>query len=121
MFSEIETGLSIDFRLGCKSNCASEVLSALDRGWLEETGLRTSALVENPTRLRLPAFKEPGNDAEESGVFVSFMEELIRFVFRREDVDGGLRGRATGKVMAGRVLRSTEGRISSLGSIRRRT
>jgi hypothetical protein len=36
--------------------------------------------------------EEPGKDAGESGVLVAQVEEGIRFVLRREDVEGGLRG-----------------------------
>jgi len=49
---------------------------------------------ENSTRLRDPEFEDPGKEAGDSGVPVALMRDLRRDGFLREEVDGGLRGRA---------------------------
>jgi hypothetical protein len=56
----------------------------------------TFAPVEKPTRFLLPVLEEPGNDAGELKGLVPLTEELIMTVLRREDVDGGLSGSASG-------------------------
>ena len=64
----------------------------LGKEWLEARGVRIFALVENPTRLRLSVFEEPGKNAGDSDVLAAFSEELRSVDFRREEVEGGLGG-----------------------------
>lgn len=48
---------------------------------------------ENSTRLRAPLLEEPGNDAGDSGVLVSIIDDFVNSSFLREEVEGGLGGR----------------------------
>ncbi len=51
---------------------------------------------ENSTRFRVLAFDEPGNDTGESGVLIGSNRVLGKNGFLRDEVDGGLGGRASG-------------------------
>lgn len=74
------------------------VRSRLDGGWLEDRGSWAFVQGENSTRFLL-VFEEPGNEAGEPGVLVMFNKAFGIEGRRREDVEGGLGGRASGTDM----------------------
>jgi hypothetical protein len=96
IFCKLALGFKIDLRVEWESDEASNGLPVLEGGWLECNRSVTFGPVENPTCLRLLEVEEPGKDARDSGVFVALLGELNAAFLRRDEVEGGLRGRISG-------------------------